>query len=413
MHASLAILGVLLAGADPVAVEPASSMNPLQQAAPPRNVAGPTPTDPWAAWPPPPLYRSDPRGYTVGLSINVGSSGAAINSPLLASVDGEVTVTAIVADNFSIADLDRLEVSGGAIGVQGAGAGRFQAKWRVEGSPGEETRRIIQRIPNGQFNGLVMRVEWPAIAFSSRVDEAAASRIPWPRRWAPETTPFLAPSTLIQSESPVFKGFVARIAGDQLHRTPVYLAAKDLVRKTILEFRNINGSTMVKETEGRIRGYRLEGAIRATESLEASPGDLVCVCVAVLRAAGIPARPVIGIDSGKGTKTKSKLPRNKTSMCVWAEFHLPGTGWVPFDPWQMRGQGLANKRIEQPWRWFGTIRDQNRRVAIAYDFAPFAHGEVPDWPAGWSWRMAVSKQEPWTLNAIVTPIMVSRGQVRP
>lgn len=408
------LLAILLASSLSAPLTPIVPSAGQQQApAPGQTRVGPVPTDPWPAWPPPPIYRSNPRGYTVGLSINVGSLGDGINGPLLASAGGDVTISAIVADNFTVSDLRHLQVNGGVLGIAGSEAGRFRGSWALEGPEDADVRRIVQKVPAGRYNGLVTRVEWPAIAFSSSIDEAAASRLTWPRRWSPEAALFLGPSEFIPSDSEVFKAFVNRLAGDQLRRTPVYLAAKDLVRKTILEFRNVDGVTMVQEEEGRIRGYRLNGAIRATQMLSATPGDLVCVSVAVLRAAGIPARPVIGIDSGKGTKTKSKLPRDRTSMCVWAEFRLPGVGWVPFDPWQMRGQGLANKDIRRPWRWFGTIRDQNRRVAIAYDFAPFAHGSVPDWPAGWSWQLGVNMNERLTFNSVVMPILISRGPVKP
>ena len=100
-------------------------------------------------------------------------------------------------------------------------------------------------------------------------------------------------------------------------------------------------------------------------------------------------------------------------MCVWAEFHLPGAGWVPFDPWQMRGQGLSHKPVRDAWRWFGSIDDMNRRVALGYDFAPYAFGVTPDWPAGWSWRVNSRSFIPGQVTNVVSPILVSKGPIRP
>jgi transglutaminase-like putative cysteine protease len=65
-----------------------------------------------------------------------------------------------------------------------------------------------------------------------------------------------------------------------------------------------------------------KGAKLAFENEYGECGDYSALFVALCRAAGIPARPVVG--------------RWATSEAidwhVWAEFHLPGYGWVPVDP---------------------------------------------------------------------------------
>ena len=163
----------------------------------------------------------------------------------------------------------------------------------------------------------------------------------------------------------------------------------------------------------RVLGYHVRGASQSIGQIQLSPPDLVCTCVAVLRAAGIPARPVIGIDSGKGTQSGRKLPRDRTSFAIWGEFRLPGKGWVPFDPWQMRGQGLRQLKVQQPWRWFGTIRDLNRRVALAYDFAPSGGGTTSPWPGGWAIAIAWRSDGRAFPTGTIEPILISRGRIRP
>lgn len=65
--------------------------------------------------------------------------------------------------------------------------------------------------------------------------------------------------------------------------------------------------------------------------LLAAPGgkctDIHSVFVALCRAAGVPAREVFGVRLGK----KETEDITKWQHC-WAEFFLPGYGWVPVDP---------------------------------------------------------------------------------
>ncbi len=374
--------------------------------------AGPVPTDPWPAWPPLPLRRSEPRGYTVGLAIDVGATSQLPQVPdPFTSTGGTVTIEPVVADNWTVADLDQREIS---VRLNGSPV-PFETK--IDGDAKSDHRRLVISIPDGVVNTLSLRASWAAIAFNSEVDEAAASNIAWPRAWAPEVQPYLSPSFAIDSDQPIFREFVAGVAGDELRRVPVYLAAKDLVRRSILEFRNTSSEMLIREGRGAVRGFRLQGASIAASTADGTAGgtagDLVCVCVAVLRAAGIPARPVIGIYSGDGDRGSTKLPAGKTTLCCWAEFHLPGAGWVPFDPYEMRGSGLPQADIRKPWRWFGSIDELNRRVAIAYEFAPVRQGFIQDWPAGWAWTISGVVRAPLRIVDVTTPILVSRGRVRP
>lgn len=59
--------------------------------------------------------------------------------------------------------------------------------------------------------------------------------------------------------------------------------------------------------------------------------DIHSVFVALAKAAGVPAREVFGIRMGK----KSTEDITGYQHC-WAEFYLPGYGWVPVDPADVR-----------------------------------------------------------------------------
>lgn len=377
--------------------------------------------DRWPARPNPPLYRSNPRGYTMGLRVSFETMrGDVVGGADFISNGGELSIDVAHADPYSLSNLDEIESQVLFNGHPNP------PRFTIVNDPDGISRRIVTPVPSGQMSLLSIRTAWPAIAFASRVDEKSAAAATWPRSWPADVVPFLEPSTFIESNDPRFAAFVEQVSGGRLRRTAIYYAAKDLVRRAILEYRNVRAETVVRSvpdvdngnswvidaSSPAILGFRVMGAANSIGQLQISPPDLVCTCVAVLRAAGIPARPVIGIDSGRSTRSGGRRPRDRTHFAVWGEFRLPGCGWVPFDPYQMRGQGLQHLTVQQPWRWFGTIRDLNRRVALAYDFAPFCCGTVPSWPCGWalamSWRSTGASPA-----GFVEPVLISRGTVRP
>jgi transglutaminase-like putative cysteine protease len=65
--------------------------------------------------------------------------------------------------------------------------------------------------------------------------------------------------------------------------------------------------------------------------------DISTVFVTLARAAGVPARDVYGLrlsDPAQGEIT--------SGFHCWAEFYLPGTGWVPVDPADVRKMMLVH-----------------------------------------------------------------------
>ena len=66
--------------------------------------------------------------------------------------------------------------------------------------------------------------------------------------------------------------------------------------------------------------------------------DISSVFVSIARAAGVPAREVFGLRLGK----KDDEDMTGGHHC-WAEFYVPGYGWVPADPSDVRKAMLANK----------------------------------------------------------------------
>ncbi|MEN8142325.1 MAG: transglutaminase domain-containing protein, partial [Thermodesulfobacteriota bacterium] len=111
------------------------------------------------------------------------------------------------------------------------------------------------------------------------------------------------------------------------------------------------GKTTVLAKAKAIYDWTCENMYRDPKTVGCGPGD-VCsllqrpggkctdihsVFVALCRAAGIPAREIFGIRLGK----KDVQDIGKWQHC-WAEFFLPGYGWVPVDPADVRKLMLKN-----------------------------------------------------------------------
>ncbi len=106
------------------------------------------------------------------------------------------------------------------------------------------------------------------------------------------------------------------------------------------------------------------GLVEATlASRSGKCADISSVFVALARAAGVPAREVFGLRLGN----RGDADITNGHHC-WAEFYLPGTGWVPVDPADVR-LAMLEKGLDtaaaRPYResCFGAFDDP--RVVLA------------------------------------------------
>ena len=109
----------------------------------------------------------------------------------------------------------------------------------------------------------------------------------------------------IEANDPAIRARAREIVGDEVNP---YRKARLIYDWVIdhLRYRSIEG---------------LGGAKFALERGYGECGDYAALFCALLRAVGVPARPVVGFWAESGRPTH-----------VWAEFYLPGYGWVPADP---------------------------------------------------------------------------------
>ncbi len=112
----------------------------------------------------------------------------------------------------------------------------------------------------------------------------------------------------------------------------------------------------------QIKGCGIGEVEKLLESLGGKCGDIHSVYVALARSIGVPSREIFGIRIPGGKEGEM----TKAQHC-WAEFYLPGYGWVPIDAADVRKIILEKKLNlgeEKEYReyYFGAI-DESR---IAY-----------------------------------------------
>ncbi|HLA27838.1 MAG TPA: transglutaminase domain-containing protein [Syntrophales bacterium] len=103
------------------------------------------------------------------------------------------------------------------------------------------------------------------------------------------------------------------------------------------------------------------------ESMGGKCGDIHSVYVALARSVGVPAREVFGIRIPPGKEGDM----TKAQHC-WAEFYLPGYGWVPVDPADVRKIMLEKKLAlgeekEQREYYFGAVDESRIAYGIGRD----------------------------------------------
>ena len=142
--------------------------------------------------------------------------------------------------------------------------------------------------------------------------------------------------------------------------------------------------------------------------------DISSIFIALARAAGVPTREILGIRTGKNEIQDV----TKWQHC-WAEFYLPGYGWVPVDPADVRkamlkqNLELSDPRVAKLRDYFWGRVDQYRIKlsegrdlqlnppqhgdAVNYLMYPFAQigDKTLDWldPEGFSYKITWMPQK--------------------
>lgn len=243
-----------------------------------------------------------------------------------------------------------------------------------------------------------LKVVIPMTCFGTRFDEKSAMAVKWPsgNRYPKAAASTLEPDPLadfngnriLDADAPEIVDLLKSWTGgkDPKALPPVQLA-KFLLGK-VSEYVQTSGDGLRFGDLGAFEGLLLQRAATTARTGRCSEHDMANFLATIYRAAGLPARTVIGYD----TDDERLLRRNGDGEALrsWVEFALvdeSGTQelWVPVDPVRQRKSGTRVPQLERAWEYFGTIDDLHRTLPFAFQYHPpttvVAHGH----PAFWGW----------------------------
>lgn len=263
---------------------------------------------------------------------------------------------------------------------------------------------------NWRLDGFRVRQQETIVCCETIYDEQAAMKLGWPDAWPPEADSTFQPEQLI---SEVRSDFTNTGPVNDLVRTwtngqdpktippaqlAKYLTAKvwehvKVVRPSLSNRPSDDGTvyplsflspSSYEETHiqssravvGQTVGYVVQHADETATTGEGSDNDAAVLLTAVFRAAGLPARLVIGYrEKSEHIRRLSDSDKHHT----WVEFALydpdanEGKGqliWVPVDIVALKGSSSRARPLDQPWKYFGTHDDLDELVPVATHFHP-------------------------------------------
>lgn len=244
-------------------------------------------------------------------------------------------------------------------------------------------------------------VELPVNTWEVKFDEALAAKAVWPKsgRWPREAQTALGPQRGIDVASPLLQQALNKWCdGKPPQSIPPVQLAKFLASK-VIETLQPSGDGLVSSKTGLLQGFYLRGAELTLQEGRGSDHDIAGVLCALYRAAGLPARIVIGYDVSESKGDALGLKRKRGGdIRSWVEFCVidetvkgtdggPARLWIPVDVVAQRKSSSRPPPLGQPWKFFGNNEDAESVIPIAFHFHPdilagvVAHGSACFW--GW------------------------------
>jgi hypothetical protein len=244
--------------------------------------------------------------------------------------------------------------------------------------PGSGSARIV--VEQGKERADRYEFEQNKTCYETRVREDLAELLRWPGEWPLGIEGALKPQPFIESQDETIEKLVDEWTRGRVTTVPPYLAAK-AITGAVLEHVQPTGDLRKR---GDTALLNVSGARSAAVSRRGTDIDLICLHVACLRAAGIPARPVVGLHA------------RDEKLMVWSEFYAYDAEeqagyWLPVDLMKLRAASSRVPPIDRPWRFFGNVKDYHEYVPLTYELVVIEGGV----PSLCHWREDDSHRRPY------------------
>ncbi len=245
-------------------------------------------------------------------------------------------------------------------------------RWEMRDKTGRETE---------------LKLEIPMTCWETIFDEKAAAKAVWPAggAWPRMAQATFTPQAKIDVDDPgqpsnsqALKDLVAAWTNgkDPKSVSPLMLA-KSFAGRVVEKFQP-SGNGEDYDRQGSFIGMLLQGPAETIRRGTGSPHDIASVLVGAYRAAGLPARLVIGYDvtDNKGDdSTPFTKKRGGVELRSWVEFCLydetnQTEAWIPVDPVRMRKRSSKIPPFDQPWKYFGDHDELDSVMPFAFQFIP-------------------------------------------
>lgn len=267
----------------------------------------------------------------------------------------------------------------------------------------------------------------PVRVFETILDEPRAMAIDWPSAWPAWTQPARDPQPYIPSSDPFVGALLNTWTNNAPHSMPPARLAKFLAARVIEEAQTGLGARAFWPEPDTNRGYPyavtrhdpppyLRGIdvqdkrifLRQTlytprirevvEGVQANEAVITNLYVALLRAAGLPARVIVAVVPAEaelerigGRDSRVNDDRRAPLLRYWAEFYLWDDAaqrgqWIPVDVVRQRIDSSRPPPLDRPWRYFGNHDELDEAVPLTSVYSALDATQLTWVPAVWGWR---------------------------
>lgn len=290
---------------------------------------------------------------------------------------------------------------------------------QITGQPYQSGVSLIKMVAeNGVCREIGFEVSYKSTAYNTVYDEAAAAKVEWPKDgWPVVVASTFNPQMFVDyamfrdarsgavSRRDFDTEFLQTWINEQTKGKPTSVPPATLAKwiaGQLMGRLQPSGEGLTYLQNGQLQGIGVIGPEVTFQRGRGSDFDIAATLVAAYRMAGLPARLVIGWDTGTGGDDNNaiidEVKGGRKMLKPWVEWALYDEAkrtlnWVPVDLAKMRKQSSRAPSMDRAWKYFGTHEELRGVVPIALHFHPPTTVESFGSPAMWGWMMTPDPPE--------------------